>query len=268
MMGDIEKFANENSHDKNKVNKFTTLNFAVGTPVLAGFTWITLAVIINLILTEFNIGTRNGDLQDSVSLIGIIVPFILVFAGYRLLSQRKSQYDITVRDVLLHYLSLSIKSYQDGDYEDVVRYLKKFREYSLSKSTSLLHPAYKYQIYEYIELLEDSDPQKQEEILDETFVENLSKVIDNISSIDDADLRIPKKETDELDHTSDVRILVSELSEAITIRWLKYTSGLIFLLLAGAGYLIQGRNTALLILTAFPILQFLFSVSSDRRTEG
>ncbi|WP_148709151.1 hypothetical protein [Haloarcula quadrata] len=258
-MSDLEKFASENSKNKNKVNKFTTLNLAVGTPVPAGFTLLALVAVTNIILTEFGIGTQNGELRDSVALIGIIVPAILVFAAYRLLSKSKNQYDITVRAVLLHYLSCSIRSYQDGEYEEVVRYLKKFEDYNMKKSTPLLHPAYRYRFYEYIDLLEDSDLQKQQEILNESFTENLSAVINNISSNENVDIKIPKEETDRPDRNSDLRILIAELSNAINIRWLKYISGLIFPLLAGAVYLIWGRDSAVLVLMAFPILQFLFS---------
>jgi|GEM_PF-4401210 len=266
-MDELDNFVEENRQDKDKVNRFTTLNSAVSSPIPAGAIWFILAVSINYILAEFSIGTQNGELRDPVAWAGMIIPLILVFGAYLLLLQRKSHYHINNRDVLLHYLSLAIEYHQDGDHKNVVRYLKKFREYDSGTSTSLIHPIYQEQFHEYIDLLENSEPQEQDEILAETFCENIRSVIDNISSADSVDIIIPKEEKDEPTNSSGIRILVDEISEAITVGWLKQASGLIFLLVAIVSYFIWGPTPALVILGAFPVLRSLFSVSGGQRQD-
>lgn len=264
----MDDFVSEYSRDDADAKRYRVLRYLTGDTLLTIYLYsIIFSLLIYSILVP-GIGLENTyfGINDFPLLLSIIIGIILSLSLYRVFTQKINTLDFTDREIAYHYLSSAVASHQKpNEYSRTVEYLDKFQNYIEKKDLQILQPNRQRELNEYINLILDSENDRREKIIDQSLEENLSIITEEIQEGETDKLIIPTEDDQSETVPSRSAVVLETIVESITYDRLKLFSGITVLAIAGIGYTVVGRDVALLILAAFPVLQFLFTVFSGNR---
>lgn len=236
-----------------RVLKYVTSNFFVAiyfSTAFLGWLFNSIATKI-LLIQEQQFGIPGFTLLLSLTLgLGISVAIYLIFKNQRV------KLDFSEREVAYHYLASAITAYLDDDLQRVMDYLVKFQDY-VGEDRPVLHPARQEELNEYIDAISNSPQAERNEILHNTFKENISLVVSDISRIEEAEMDIPSVMGATSDEPSTPEVLIEAIVESISLNPVKLLFGVLVLGAAIGAYITGGTTVALIILAAFPVIQYI-----------
>lgn len=262
----MDGFVSEYKRDDADAKRYRVLRYLTGNTYAVLYAYMVVFALSSyfILVSILNLENTYFGISDFPSLVSFIFAIVISISLYRIFSQKISTLDFTDREIAYHYLASAVASHQKSDeYSQTIEYLDKLQNYVDKKDQSILHPNRQRELDEYINLILDSENDRRKRIIDQSLEKNLSIIIDEIEQAETDKLTIPAEDKKSKTVPSRSAVILEAISESITYDRLKLFSGVAVLAIAGVGYTLVGRDTALLILAAFPVLQFLFAVFSQ-----
>ena len=254
----MEEFIDRYESDPTKIKKYHDLS----KPLEKQFIFVYMVVILTGTLLSLMIyaipGISPGDNVIPLVIIGgaIMTPFAII----RIFQNKIIDLELDDTNVTYHYLASAISSYShDSNIEGTYDILLELKNHLSNKV--VLHPKRQYELEKYIESLENAHYGELEHIMGETFLENMGTMVSEILEKENEGLKIPEsKQVDEYPPT--YIVWFEAINDSITSDKLGVGFALIVIVLAGVGYATGGAEVAVVVLAAFPVLQFLTALST------
>lgn len=150
---DLEDYMSSSILDSNEVVEYKRLSYIRNVLLPFSSFGIMSAMFLVIIFPDY----IPINIEDRFYLIlsVAVAAGILLFPAVHIVDEYISKYNMDDEKLLAHHLSLSIKSYENGDIEGLFDNLSKAG--SMIKTGEHFHPSHERKISEYISILENSE---------------------------------------------------------------------------------------------------------------
>lgn len=265
----MEDFIDDYLDEDDRVKRFRVLNWLTS----EFFTFIYVStIIIGIILFAITesipqIKTDYFGISGFTTLTIFVISIIISIGIYRIFIRQKEQFGLNTRLAAYHYLASAINEFQESNPEKAREYLLEFLDYAGASKRQVLHPDRQNQLAKFIQIIEDSNTRELERQMAENFSYNMEQIIEDTTLVYEKQLKIPTSTGKSEKLPSKPRIIIDALANSLSYSTLQSAAALAVIILAIIGLIIGGTQIALIILAAFPVIQFTLSIFGEDRSE-
>lgn len=258
----LKEFVSEYLHNDDTVQRYQSL--LKYTRNFVAFIYISGAVLLLLFYSGLaaliEAGIIDTTLDDREISIIVLVSILISIAVYRILLNRRSDYELNPNLVFYHYIARSIKEYNESsNMYETRKSLIEAADFIGDSKRNILHPERESEFLEYVSLLKELDENNLKEVLSDTFEQNAQLIVSDIRQLESREsLILPNSASKE--EPSEMRIIFEELikSSSDTERELA-TIGIVFIFAIIAGFIV-GLPGFTTVVTVYPLLQAVVGI--------